>query len=217
MSLLDKKNTPDRLEGGTLQSNVKRSKFDIGIACYKKIKEDIVKLGDTCGNLLVVQAEFQADLVLAWSILNNKADILLSLDSDLAALLGHRCISIKKFSFNNWHYVKTLKDTDIFSANDSVIQDIVQHVHLPVGSIVPANRPLFEYVNDKSVCFLIAVGIGCDVLVSVVQGMTPKNTMNILTKMRKNRLHECEFYDTIMKKYLECYSTYRRKLMVNKT
>jgi hypothetical protein len=53
-----------------------------------------------CPSVLeVVQAEFQADSVLAGALDSHDADLVLSADSDLAALVGCKCFGIKAFKF----------------------------------------------------------------------------------------------------------------------
>jgi rRNA-processing protein FCF1 len=78
----------------SLQGSVKKSKIDIGTASFVKIQEEVSKLSIK-DKIQVVQAEFKADSVLASAIENHDADIILSSDSDLAALLGKKCVSIK--------------------------------------------------------------------------------------------------------------------------
>jgi hypothetical protein len=112
MSLLDKKNGIDSLEEGTqiemaislvaskvatLQAAVKKAKIDVGTACFFKIQEEISKIENIGDRITVVQAEYQADSILAGAIENRTADMVLSADSDMAVLLGEKCFSIKKF------------------------------------------------------------------------------------------------------------------------
>jgi hypothetical protein len=95
-----------------LQANLKRSNIVVGEETFNNIKEVILKTNMDHSLLHAVQSEFQADSTLAWAINNHKADILLSCDSDLAALLGHRCVSIKIFTCQGRYINKILKYID---------------------------------------------------------------------------------------------------------
>jgi hypothetical protein len=69
----------------SLQGSNKKSKINIGTASFVKIKDEIFKLSNM--DKIQVQAEFQANLVLAGSIKSHEANITLLSDSDLAVLL----------------------------------------------------------------------------------------------------------------------------------
>jgi hypothetical protein len=55
--------------------------------------------GTKGGSIAVCQAVFQADSVMAYRMVNHDTDILLTSDSDQAALLGHECVSVKSYKF----------------------------------------------------------------------------------------------------------------------
>jgi hypothetical protein len=155
--------------------------------------------------LTTVQAEFQEDSVLAHAVLNGDADLILSADSDLAALLGGRCVSIKNFTFNDRTKVKSIQAMGVFSAEYSTIQDICGLLGVPFNNIILAKRPVFEGIYCMKVRCLIAVGIGCDVFVNGVPRMTPKVMHKLILKMKQQQKPESDYYGIIMDTYLKNY------------
>jgi hypothetical protein len=190
-----------------LESSIKRGSIDVGEECYKNNKQEMIKAAIDPSILSVVQSEFQADSTLAGAINSNDADILLSTDSDLAALLGRRCISIKSFVYQNRYKVKVLKELDIFSAEYQTMQDIAQHLNMPVDSIVLAKRPVFEGIPDIKTRCLISVGLGCDVCIGGVPNITPKTMHEFLCKLMVEGCNVDEYFEKIMAKYLTCYKS----------
>ena len=77
------------------------------------INEEIKLLNIENNLLSVVQSDFQADSTMAGAIANNDAEFILSADSDLAALLGYKCLSIEKFVFVDRSKNKDIKDIEI--------------------------------------------------------------------------------------------------------
>jgi hypothetical protein len=167
---------------------VKKSKINIGTNSFLKIQEEISKMVDMTGKLTVVQAEFQADSILAGCIENHTAVLVLLSDSDLAVLLGSKCISFKDFSYNDRYKLKTMKDMEIFWPDLSVIQEIVDHVGIPDKNIVYSKKPLLEGIVDMKVRCLLAVGIGCDVYLSGVPGFTPKYLLEFVQKLKNGKV-----------------------------
>jgi hypothetical protein len=155
-----------------------------------------------------VQAEFQADSILAGCIEDHSADLFFSSDSDLAVLLGEKCISIKTFSFNDRYKVKTIKDFELFSPDLSTIQEIVNHVGIADENLVYAKKPLFEGIKNMNLRCLLAVGVGCDVHLTGVAGITPKALLDHLRKLQKEGVEEGSMYDIIMEKYVKHYKAY---------
>jgi hypothetical protein len=228
MSLLDQKNKTDSREEATrieesmrvisakistLQSIVKKGKIEVGNVSFNKITELINNLNNK--NINVIQAKFQADSVLAASLLNHKSDIGFSADSDLAALLGERCISVQKFTFNDRHKKKTLKDLKLFGADLITIQNIVDHLSLPAANIVMAKRPIFEGIEQMNVQCLLAIGVGCDVFIPGVSGITARILSDFLGKLRQDNVNQEDYYNIIMNKYMSSYSNHQRGTGVN--
>jgi hypothetical protein len=114
MNVLSKRNLSDSIEERdrldeairnigtkitTLENKIKRSNINVGADLFCQITDGIAKLKMCPSVLVVVQAEFQADSVLAGSLNSQDADLVVSADSDLAALVGCNCYGIKSYKF----------------------------------------------------------------------------------------------------------------------
>jgi hypothetical protein len=161
--------------------------------------------------MTVVQSVFQADSTLAASINHNNAEIIFSADSDLAALLGDKCVAIKKYSFIDKARIKIVKDIELFSADMSTIKEICDSINLPVESIVIPKKPVFEGITEMKVRCLIAVGIGCDVYIPGVPSVTAKVICEIINKMKSDHIPSHEYYNVIMEKYIVMYTLFLKK------
>jgi hypothetical protein len=94
---------------------------------------------------------------------------------------------------------------EIFSAEYSTVQDICGLLGVPTTSIVLAKRPVFEGINSMKLRCLIAVGIGCDVFVNGVPGITPKVVHEQILKLKLQQKSESEYYGLIMDTYVKHY------------
>jgi hypothetical protein len=110
------------------------------------------------------QALFQADSVMSYRMQNQLTDIIITSDSDQAALLGPECVSIKDFRFIQGKKA-AIKDIQIFVANEKTLQNISALLHIPFTSpkIVKAKYPVFDTVMCPRLRSLIAVSLGCDI------------------------------------------------------
>jgi hypothetical protein len=139
--------------------------------------------------------------------LKHEADIILSADSDLAALLGEKCVSIKSFKYNDCSKTKTLKGMEVFSANYITIFGICNHLSLPATDIVMAKRPVFEGISNMKLHCLIAIGIGCDTFINGVPGITAKIIHDFIRKLKQEQKPISDYYGSIMDKYLKHYTS----------
>jgi hypothetical protein len=73
----------------------------------------------------VITAIFQADSVMASNILHNKTDILVTSDSDQAAILGSECICIKNFKIKEQKQEIRLEELEIFFCRETYIRQII--------------------------------------------------------------------------------------------
>jgi hypothetical protein len=171
---------------------------------YYKIIEEMSKLEIKEGYFSVMQAHFQADSVLACSILSGQAIILLlSADSNLACLLGHKCLSIKKYCFNDRSKQKTVHDMDLFSACLSTIKEIVSHIKFLEKCIIPAKKLIFEFIEDMNkMRSLMTVEKGCDIFLQGVPSVTAKVLMDLLQEMKRDNLDQKEYYHYTTKNIL---------------
>ena len=138
--------------------------------------------------IIVMQAEFQADSVIAYRTMENLNDITIMEDSDLAALCGKQCVSISKFEVSNLNKRNSqLTGMELFFADKSTRDAICNMIGLDVTSARTNNSqyPLFDGVDDYYIRGLIAVGIGCDVYVGGVPGITLVKFSNALVHIKQ--------------------------------
>jgi hypothetical protein len=83
----------------SIEKFLQRTSVDIGEYFILKLNESVNAL--TVTNITVCTALFQADAVMASNILKYNADVILTSDSDQAAILGEACICIKQFKLND--------------------------------------------------------------------------------------------------------------------
>ena len=152
----------------SLEKNIQSSNIDVGDCFYNTLVEEIERLtekhiGTNGGTINACQAKFQADSVMSARMKNNETDLLLTCDSDQAALLGDACICVKNFKFHAKE--KKMYEIDMFFASRVVLDEVVRCLGLPVDSdkIVAAKYPVFESVVCPRLRSLIAVSVGCDV------------------------------------------------------
>jgi hypothetical protein len=72
-------------------------------------------MGDCGGSLYVIQAVFQADSVIATHCVAGISDLVFANDSDLAALAGGSCLSIKSYKYLESSKACLLQDMKVFS------------------------------------------------------------------------------------------------------
>jgi hypothetical protein len=81
-------------------------------------------------------------------------------DSDIPALSGDDCITIKEFTKEgNMQLVSTSEQT---IKNEMKFLLLASHDHI---TWVPVQHPIFEGVTDRRLCALSALFLGCDVCV----------------------------------------------------
>jgi hypothetical protein len=83
----------------TIERVIQQTTIDVGEKLFKNFSKQLEKLTNN-NNIWCCQALFQADSVMAGRIISGKTDILLTSDSDQAALLGEQCVSVKKLNLN---------------------------------------------------------------------------------------------------------------------
>jgi hypothetical protein len=183
----DKLDTAIKLVGNKitgLQNKLKRTGIDVGAQMFSDITDEVNKLPYNISQIAVIQSEFQADSTLAASIVNGHSELVLTADTDLAVLVGERCLGIKNFKFLGRNKNKTIKDIEIFCPDACYLNDVLNNMNFPDTTFVPSKKPIFEGIKDTRVRCLIAIGVGCDVLVSGVPGITAKVIIDIITSMK---------------------------------
>ena len=145
-----------------------------------------------CVSRNVIKAEYEADYIIAYRFRQRKCDLIFSTDSDMSALCGPSCISIRSFGENKKRkHGKNDCVTNTFNISGGSnklmiwLQKFIQS-EMPNNKIKfeEAQYPLLEYTHPLTLA-LIVVGIGCDVLPSGVPGVTAKAIYTQMKKMEK--------------------------------
>jgi hypothetical protein len=82
----------------TIERCLQQTTIDVGDTLYKSFNSALQKRTNN-DNICSCQAVFQVDSVMAGRVVSGQTDILVTSDSYQAALLGERCVCIKKFKF----------------------------------------------------------------------------------------------------------------------
>jgi hypothetical protein len=138
------------------------------------------EFGKNGGSISTCQAVFQADYVMSARMVNHETDILVTSDSDQAAILGNECVSVKSYKFKNCKK-PTIEDCQIFVATRKTLDEVLLYLNLPKESekIIPAKFPVFDCAIDcPRFRSLMAVCLGCDV--SIHHVFSPLKIYNIL-------------------------------------
>jgi hypothetical protein len=165
-----------------------REKINVGEHFYKDLCLYVDGLlrqefGTRGGKLFVIQAEFQADAVLAYRLVNKISDIALCADSDLASLAGEECVSIKDLTYTN----KEITQIELFFAFESTMLKVKNLLHIdedtPNITINNAECPIFDGVKSPQLRALSSVGLGCDVFTFGIKYLK-KAELNAMLKSR---------------------------------
>jgi hypothetical protein len=150
-------------------------------------------------NITASQAIFQADSVMAYRIVNNISDILLTCDSDQAAILGTQCMCIKDYKYKEEKNSTKIENIEIFLADKSILERIMKTLHLPMESnrISKAKYPVFDGINDPRLRSLIAVGLGCDV--NLEAAVTPSQMYDFIKSTSFKDANPTDAYLLLMK------------------
>eukprot|EP00956_Cyclotella_meneghiniana_P040674 scaffold202164_cov66-Cyclotella_meneghiniana.AAC.2 len=111
----------------------------------------------------IAVAEFQADSYMSEQIVNNKAVMVMTRDSDIPILCGDDCIAIKEFTKDSF---------EIVCVSESTIRTAMSYI--PSDSkakFTPAQYPLFDGKESHRLRALMMVILGCDVYKSGMKGV----------------------------------------------
>jgi hypothetical protein len=157
----------------------------------------------------IIKAEFESDYIIAYRYRHKLSDIIYSTDTDMVALCGKHCISIRSFRDEKNKTKQKRKER----ANDSE-NNVAKEYDISLGSNVLMNKmkayilsnlpengedlikyekakyPLFECDFPPLLVGLCMVGIGCDVLPGGVSGVTPLSILNELKKLYQQGVNE---------------------------
>lgn len=160
---------------------------NVGEDFFQSIKDyinDLDKklLGNRKGNLFVIKALFQADSVIAYRCINKISDMVMSSDSDLAALAGEQCLAIKSFKFLEKNKGEKLSNMDIYTPSTITLSRAMNSICLLESSnrIKKSDFPIFDKIDDINIRGLLAVGLGCDVFLSGVYNIGKVKIKNFI-------------------------------------
>ncbi len=173
-----------------LEKKIDNADLDVGDILFNKLIEESQKKmeKDPKVEIIVMQAEFQADSVIAYRTMENLNDMTIMEDSDLAALCGKQCVSISKFEVSNLGKRNSqLTGMELFFADVITRNAICNIIGLDVTSERASTSlyPFFDGVDDYYIRGLIAVGIGCDVYVGGVPGITLVKFSKVLVQIKE--------------------------------
>jgi hypothetical protein len=106
-----------------MENQMPRSTFDVGEIFLLALQTSILKLTNN-KNITFSIAMCQADAVMASNIVSKSCDILLTSDSDQAAILGEQCVCVKNFKI-----IEEKKKTKI--NNIEIFLQTKQHMKVP--------------------------------------------------------------------------------------
>ena len=180
------------------------SNVDVVDQFFQNIKDFIddfenKNLGNRHGKLIVIKALFQADSVIANRCISKICDIVFSSDSDLAALAGEQFLAIKAFKFLEKSRGEKLLNIVLYTPSTLTLQRAMSSICLLDNSdkIKKSKFAIFDNIHNINIRGLLAVGIGCDVLLSGVPGIGKSKIQNFINNTQQLT------YENIMKFYCD--------------
>lgn len=117
-----------------LERKIQYSSVDVGQQFYESLLKHVnnipaADLGKKSGNVSVIQAEYQADSVLAYRRVNKFSDVVFSSDSDLLAHSGELCLGIKSFNSILRGKKAGFDNIELFTADEKMLGNIISALH----------------------------------------------------------------------------------------
>ncbi len=130
----------------------------------------------------VIKAKFQADSVIIGRVVMQETLMVMSNDVDMSIMDGNCCIRITEFTGKSHTIVSTCHDT-LLQAFGLLSHESKQHC-----AISNDKHPVFEPFSCRKEGVLIAVALGCDVLVKGAPGVGPSMVEKILQSFKDERM-----------------------------
>jgi hypothetical protein len=166
-------------QSSSLEKTINNSSLDVGNKLFEMILQqvEIWKKRYPTTDVLVLQAEFQADSVIAYQTMQQLNDMVFMYDSDLAALCGKECVSIGKYEFIEDNSRNSeIKGMEICFADISTLNEICVHMDLKIENKASRTNfsqyPIYDGISYHYTRAIISVGLGCDVYVGGVPGIS---------------------------------------------
>jgi hypothetical protein len=204
LSLPDETNKiKDRLK--KLDKKISASSIDVGDKLFEETKMGIEKYSNEKQrnkqliqeHLVVIQAEFQADSVIAYRMIHNISSLVLATDSDQAMHCGEACCCIKEYAISKNN---SLERMSIFVATYETLKKTLGCINLPVTSeqIVVPKYPFLNIVSNPNVRALIAIGISCDIHIHGISSITANSIYHFITSDNKEHYQQECLYERMM-------------------
>lgn len=105
--------------------------------------------------------------------MNEKSQVVLSSDSDLAALAGNRCLGIKSFKYNDKNKSECISLMVLYTPSSETLTEVSTSIFINENSkrIKKSSYAVFDYINDIEIRGLLAVGLGCDVYLTGIENL----------------------------------------------
>lgn len=118
----------------SIERKLQYGNVDVGQIFFAVLEEHVAKipsndLGTKDGCIEVIQAEYQADSVLAFRQVNKFSDVVFSSDSDLLAHCGPTCLGIKLFNFTLRGKKSGVDNIELFTADTTMLQRMTVLFH----------------------------------------------------------------------------------------
>jgi hypothetical protein len=193
-----------------LENEIRNATFNIGEAFVSDLEEALIRLDNP--KITMCVALFQADSVMASRIVSKQSDILLTCDSDQAALLGADCVCIKSMKVKEEKDKTTnIENIDIFFADKSTLERTLQILNIPSESnnIVKATYPIFTGMENPRLRALVAVALGCDVFLN--PPLTPSPLLAFVRSQAVQDVDPNDAYLAIKKYITSCWMRDKQK------
>ena len=122
----------------------------------------------------VVKAEFEAGAYMMGRVVDNRSVVVMSEDSDILAVAGDCCVSIKTFTGKSYEIVCTSLAT-IEKVKTYLRQESSNKVQLTLAA-----APVFNGVTSRKLRALMCLIVGCDVYLPGAKGVGMKKLLGVI-------------------------------------
>ena len=130
-------------------------------------------------------------------------DLVFTSDTDQSVLVGCDCCCVNDYKLIHDIQNKTLENVSIFTPSKETIISITKAINISVDSpkIKPAKYPIFEHVFQEEIRAIFAVGIGCDVYLSGIKGISPKVLFDFMNQKKEPLESSTSLYAQVLDLY----------------
>ena len=189
----------------SLEKKFSSAKINVGNDLFEQIVHEVQKLTslyehsiDISTRLFVLQAEFQADSVIAFRSIRRLNDLVVCNDSDQAVHVGDDCCCLNDYKYTEKRNKRLLENISLFCLCRETILEIAEKINITINSpqLKIPQYPIMNNIRYPYLRALIACGIGCDVFLSGVPYITPKKLHEFMLKPKTHvRIHDQTIYE----------------------